>query len=230
MQSWFNNNRPPDHGGDTNVDVDIGGTTVNTGDVNVPVDVNAATTVNSPVSMQNETKTFAFSNSLGDVDIAACLGSEQWSSPIFGQQKLKLNQVCMAEFYLKNNRYELAAMSLCNVKEILAEFQGKGISKDEAEASCEAAHNFGPTPLAELEPAAAPVPFETFAEHNEDVVEIQMAQQALQMEVQDLRNKLDAERRRPPPPRVIQQEPEPELTEAEKYAILGLLVGEDEDE
>jgi hypothetical protein len=233
-------NRPPDHGGgNSNVDVDvggtdidIGGTTVNAGDVSVPVDVNAATTVNSPVSMQNETKTFAFSNSLGDVDIAACLGSEQWSTPVYGQQKLKLNQVCMAEFYLKNGLYDLAAMSLCNVKEILKEFEGKGIKKDDAEAACEAAHTFGPTvaDIAALEPAAAP-PFESFEEHNEDVVEIQMAQQALQMEVQELRAELDAERRRPPPPpRVVQQEAEPRLTDAEKYAILGLLVGEDEDE
>jgi hypothetical protein len=57
----------------------------------------------------------ALGNVLGDVDIADCLGSHQWNTPIFGRQDLKLNQVCMAEFYLSAGKYQLAAMSLCNI-------------------------------------------------------------------------------------------------------------------
>ena len=70
---------------------------------------------------------------LGDVDIAGCLGSEQWTLLIGGKQKLVLNWPCMAEFYLRNNEPDLAAMALCNT-EILDEF-------DDEEA-CEAAHDF----------------------------------------------------------------------------------------
>lgn len=234
-------NRPPDNrppGNPGNVDVDIGGdtinvggNTVNTGDVNVPVgvDVNAPSNVNN--SMSNETKTFAFSNSLGDVDIAGCLGSTQWATPIFSKQGLVINWPCMAEFYLRNQKYELAAMAICNT-EIVKEFGGKGISKEQAEASCEEAHSFGPT-LADLEPAAAaPSFFESAENHQEDVSQIQMQQQALQEEVQDLRSQLEQQQSRPPP-RVVErvvQEPEPLLTDAEKYAILSLLTGADEDE
>jgi len=73
---------------------------------------------------------------LGDVDIAQCLGSTQWSLLVGGKQKLVLNQVCMAEFYLKQGRYELAAQALCNQPEILEEYV--------TEQACEDDHDFGP--------------------------------------------------------------------------------------
>jgi len=81
-------------------------------------------------------RSIAIGNVLGDVDIAQCLGSTQWNTPIFGKQKLVLNQVCMAEFYLKASKYALAAMALCNVPEILDEFSD--------EDACELAHDFTP--------------------------------------------------------------------------------------
>jgi hypothetical protein len=101
-------------GGDT---VNVGGSTLTGGDVSVPVNVSAPSTS----TMHNEAKSLALGNVLGDVDIADCLGSHQWNTPIFGRQDLKLNQVCMAEFYLSAGKYQLAAMSLCNIKEILRE-------------------------------------------------------------------------------------------------------------
>ena len=73
---------------------------------------------------------------LGDVDIAQCLGSEAWTLLIGGKQKLVLNQVCMAEFYLKQGRYDLAAQALCNQAEILSEYS--------SEQACEAAHDLTP--------------------------------------------------------------------------------------
>ncbi len=73
---------------------------------------------------------------LGDVDIAQCLGSTQWSLLVGGKQKLVLNQVCMAEFYLKQARYDLAAQALCNQPEILNEYG--------SESACETAHDFTP--------------------------------------------------------------------------------------
>lgn len=85
----------------------------------------------------NSSKTFAVGNTLGDVDIAQCMGSTQWNSPVYGKQKLVLNHACMAEFYLKNKRYGLAAQSLCNIPEELAEYPD--------ETSCEEAHDFTPT-------------------------------------------------------------------------------------
>ena len=73
---------------------------------------------------------------LGDVDIAQCLGSEAWTLLVGGKQKLVLNQVCMAEFYLKQGRYDLAAQALCNQPEILKEYG--------TESACEIEHDFTP--------------------------------------------------------------------------------------
>lgn len=79
-----------------------------------------------------------FGHALGDVDIAQCLASTQWDTILMGKQKLVLNNVCMAEFYLANGKWALAAMALCNQKEILGEFDSEG--------ECERAHDFGPPP------------------------------------------------------------------------------------
>lgn len=78
-------------------------------------------------------KSIALGNVLGDVDIAQCLGSTQWSTPVYGKQKLSLNWVCVAEFYIRFQQPELAAMALCNT-EIVKEFG--------SEQECEEAHHF----------------------------------------------------------------------------------------
>ena len=87
-------------------------------------------------------------HALGDVDIAQCLGSTQWDTILGGRQKLVLNNVCMAEFYLNNGKWKLAAMALCNQPEILSEFS--------TEAECEEAHNFNS--VIEEQPVIVPTP------------------------------------------------------------------------
>ena len=132
---------PPSHHNDNdNVNVD---TTVNVGGdtVNVPVDVQGGyQEVNGST---HRSKALALSNSLGDVDIAGCLGSTQWATPLFSKQKLSVNWACLAEFYLRSGKYQLAAMAMCNT-EIAKEFT--------SEDDCRNAHDFTPQ-----EPQVAPV-------------------------------------------------------------------------
>ena len=119
------------------------------GDVNTTVDTNVSlnSTVNNSMSggdlVSGDTnvstggnRALALSNNMGDVDIADCLGSTQFGTPLFSKQKLVINNVCLADFYLKIGKYELAAMALCNVPGILKEF--------ESEEECEYAHDFNP--------------------------------------------------------------------------------------
>lgn len=189
-------------GGDT---IDVGGDTINVeggtftgGDVSVPVSVDAGSTT----SLHTESKSLALGNVLGDVDIADCLGSHQWSTPIFGRQDLKLNQVCMAEFYLSAGKYQLAAMSLCNIKEILREF--------ESEEECEAAHDFTPAPV-----AAAPA-----RAVEEELEQLRWEQSMLQSQIAEQQALLErAESRPAPKPVVVQQE---FVTEEKRQAIKAL--------
>jgi len=137
---------------------------------------------------------------LGDVDIAQCLGSTQWSLLIGGKQKLVLNQVCMAEFYLKQGRYDLAAQALCNQPEILAEYA--------IEDDCEYDHDFTPsepvkTPeLMSLYDRAAQYD-EDEEEHREQIDEltVQLQQQQQMIQQQQVQYQRIEERR----PKVIQQ-------------------------
>lgn len=184
------------------------------GDVTVPVDIKTGSvSVKSPVNVNHESKALALSNSLGDVDIAACMGSVQWSSPLFGKQKLVLNYVCMAEFYLKNAKYELAAMALCNVPEIIKEFENEKV--------CENAHDFGP--IDEPEP-------EVFHHQQElqdgEIEQVQMAQNDIYSRIEALEQK--------PAPRVVQAaapapKSQPRYTKEQRAAVFKSL-GVEEDE
>ena len=108
------------HGGETTVDTDV--------TVDTSVDV-----ADGPVNVTNKSKALALSNVLGDVDIAGCLGSTQWATPLFSKQKLVLNWPCLTEFYLRNGQYELAAMAICNT----------AVNKEFAsEQECRDAHDF----------------------------------------------------------------------------------------
>lgn len=112
---------------------------------------------------------------LSDVDIAQCLGSESFSLIVGAKQKLVLNHVCMAEFYMKVGKYDLAAQSLCNQPEILAEYKAKGKSDNAAEADCEAAHDFEPMFHVEPQPAAV----EDDDEHDELVQQVAMFEEQI---------------------------------------------------
>lgn len=192
-------------GGDT---VNVGGSTLTGGDVSVPVNVSAPSTS----TMHNEAKSLALGNVLGDVDIADCLGSHQWNTPIFGRQDLKLNQVCMAEFYLSAGKYQLAAMSLCNIKEILREFEN--------EEECEAAHDFTPAP----QPAAAPPPRAL----EQEVEQLRWEQSMLQAQISEQQALLEKAEARPQPrPVVVQQE---FVTDEKRAKIKALFAGDDGEE
>jgi hypothetical protein len=193
-------------GGDT---INVGGSTLTGGDVSVPVNTGP---VNQNVSGGNyESRALALANSLGDVDIADCLGSHQWSTPVFGRQDLKLNQVCMAEFYLRTGKYELAAMSLCNVKEILKEF--------ESEEQCESAHDFTPRPVAAVDSVSDRQQIELY--HEEDIEAVQMAQMSLEQRLASLESR----------PAEVVEIVKPVLTDEQKQQVWEALTGsEDEDD
>ena len=108
---------------------------------------------------------------------------------------------------------DLAAQALCNQPEILKEYKGKGISREDAEAACEAAHNFGPR---EPEPEPTGHLLELEEGHDEDIMLVQMQQQ-------ELVTRLEALEQRPEPrPRVVMapapRAPEPAFTEEQKQA------------
>jgi len=129
----------------------------------------------------NSSKAFAFGHALGDVDIAQCLGSTQWDTLLGGRQKLVLNNVCMAEFYLKAGKYALAAMALCNQPEILREFA--------TEEACELAHDFAPSPVAPPAPVSVDPPSSS---HDSAVLEeyVMEQQQEQAMLYEDLQAKI----------------------------------------
>lgn len=194
-------------GGDT---INVGGSTLTGGDVTVPV--NTGPVSQNVTGSSYEAKSLALGNVLGDVDIADCLGSHQWSTPVFGRQDLKLNQVCMAEFYLRTGKYSLAAMSLCNVKEILREF--------DSEEECEMAHDFSPPP----EPVAAAPAISERREielfHEEDIEAVQMAQSSLEQRLASLESR----------PAEVVEVTKPALSEDQKQAVWNALMGGSEDE
>lgn len=179
------------------------------GDVNVPVDV--STNINGgPVSVEHKSKSLGLSNGMGDVDIAGCLGSTQWATPLFSKQKLVVNWPCLAEFYLRNEQYALAAMAICNT-EVVEEF--------DSEAACEAAHHFAPPP--------EPIPVASLLDevelfHEEDIQQVQMQQQ-------DIVARLEALEKRPKPV-ARAPAPAPAFTEEQKAAAWAALVGGGEDE
>ena len=123
---YADNGHGHDHdSGDVTTNVDVGGNTVT---------VEGGDLTGGPVNVSTGgNKSLALGNVLGDVDIAGCLGSTQWSTPVYGKQKLVVNWVCVAEFYIRYQQPELAAMALCNT-DILKEFP--------SEEECEQAHQF----------------------------------------------------------------------------------------
>ncbi len=153
---------------------------------------------------------------LGDVDIAQCLGSEAWTLLIGGKQRLVLNQVCMAEFYLKQGRYDLAAQSLCNQPEIIAEY--------DTEQSCELAHDFTP---AEDDHDIHTRSEEFEAQHTEEIERVQVQQAGLVAQLDDLAAQLETSQRQPAP--VIAQQVE-QYSDDQFDAVWSALKGGDEDE
>lgn len=199
--------------GDTTVDIDNPvDVNVTGGDTNVPVDVNVMGG-DSPVSVNHESRALALSNGLGDVDIAGCLGSTQWATPLFSKQKLVVNWPCLAEFYLKHAKYELAAMAICNT-EIVKEFA------DEAE--CEAAHDFAPL----AEPVSEVVETFDYSQQvqNDEIEQVRYTQMEMMARIDELQTLAErANRPRPHPA------PAKRFTDEQRQAVFSAL-GIDEDE
>ena len=178
-------------------------------------------------TFSNSSKTFAFSHSLGDVDINEgqnCLGSEAWGSFIVSRQTNELNPWCAALFYELNGKHLFAAKMRCDIKEI-----GK---KYTTEQECWMDQNLAPAePLGEGSSGVADRIVshidEVGVQHDEDLMQVQMAQSELEQRISELEHKPA------PRPRVVQEQaPPPEQYSAEDKAyILGLYTkGDDEDE
>jgi len=83
--------------------------------LNVATDV---VTNNEIAGDRYSSKGLALSHALGDVDIAQCLASTQWSFLIAAKQKVILNLWCAAEVYDAKGMYQNAARSRCSIGEI----------------------------------------------------------------------------------------------------------------
>jgi len=172
-------------------------------------------------------KTFAFSHSLGDVDINEgqnCLGSEAWGSFIVSRQTNELNPWCAALFYELNGRHEFAAKMRCDIREIRKKYLS-----DEA---CWIDQDLTPAqPLGEGSQGVADAIVshidEAVVQHDEDLEQVQMVQSSLEERIVALEHKPA------PRPRIVQQQApaaEPEYSDDQFDAVWSALKGGDEDE
>ena len=173
-------------------------------------------------TLSTSNKTFAFSHSLGDVDINEgqnCLGSEAWGSFIVSRQTNELNPWCAALFYELNGKHEFAAKMRCDIREI-----GK---KYETELECWRDQDLTPREGSSGTADAIVSHIDEVGEqHDEDLRQVQMDQSGLEQRIEALEHKPA------PRPRVVQQQaPPPEQYTAEDRAyILGLYSKEEDDE
>lgn len=106
------------------------------------------------VGGSNTSRSLSLAASLGDVDIAQCLASTQFSVLLFAKQGVKLNEWCAAIWYDQHGLHVMAAKLRCNIPEIADEF--------DSESSCETANTvpvgvFTDAPI-EVEPEPAEEP------------------------------------------------------------------------
>ena len=151
---------------------------------------------------------------LGDVDIAGCLGSTQWTLLIGGKQKLETNWWCVTKLYLEAGLYDNAAMAICNT-EVREEFA--------TEQDCRDAHPF--KAMATIVPTESEDEDE---EHERFQAEIEaLAARLSASEEKTAQAKAEARKARraaqAPPQTVIQREP---FIDADKRAALEALKGE----
>lgn len=208
---------PHDGGGGDGTIIDIGGTDIDIGGTIVDAGLDQ--------NLQFDSKGYALAPpGLPGVMIARCLGSEAWTLLIGGKQKLVLNQVCMAEFYLKRGRFDLAAQALCNQPEILMEYS--------SEAACEIDHDF--TPIIPEGDDDVSGRSDAFEEHYELAQQQEQEIEYLQQENASIVGRLDdltALFEQEPESAYVQQEPEPKYTDEDMAYVLGLYAdGETEDE
>lgn len=177
-------------------------------------------------TLSTSSKTFAFSHSLGDVDINEgqnCLGSEAWGSFIVSRQTNELNPWCAALFYELNGEHLFAAKMRCDIKMIR-----KHYDNDEA---CWVGQDLRPV-IPDHDVHTRSEEFEeAYAQQEEEIEYLQQENASIVGRLDDLTALLE-QAPAPAPTRVyVQQEPEPKYTDEDKAYILGLFAkGEDEDE
>jgi hypothetical protein len=181
------------HNDDVDVDVNVGGDTVNVGGDTVNVagsTLNSSvgdTTVNAgDVALNSDSKSFAFAHGLGDVDIADCLGSEQWGTIIVSRQYLELNKWCAAEVYDAKGLYQMAAILRCDIKEIKKHFN--------TPEACMEANTIRPVVAAKVEEPEVII-VEPSIELQETHVEQQMALESMEQRMARLEREQRATQR-----------------------------------
>lgn len=92
-----------------------------------------STQVMGDTGVQNQSYALGLSNGLGDVDIADCVVTDQWGTPLFSKQGFHYNVWCMANHFENNGLISQAANLYCQIKPILEEFKHE---KDQAESVC----------------------------------------------------------------------------------------------
>jgi hypothetical protein len=171
-------------GGDT---VNVGGDTVNVGGPTVNTEVGPTTVNAGDVALNSDSKSFAFAHGLGDVDIAQCLGSEQWGTVIISRQYLELNKWCAAEVYDAKGLYKMAAVLRCDIKEIKKHFN----SPEE----CVEANTLHPVIVTQAPEEPEVIVIEPPEELQEAHVEQQMALETIEQKVAALEVKQRAAQR-----------------------------------
>ena len=101
------------------------GPVTNTVETNPFSDASSFNEMQASPSYDNETLAIALATTLGAAAIGDCIASRQWATPIFSQQKVKLNRWCAAESYDRKGLHETAARMRCQIKSIRKMFDTK---------------------------------------------------------------------------------------------------------
>ena len=167
-------------------------------------------------------KTFAFSHSLGDVDINEgknCLGSEAWGSFIISRQTNELNPWCASLFYELNGKHEFAAKMRCDIKDIRKKYT--------TDSECWSDQDLSPA-------APAPTVIDGFNDEqrvqNDELEQVQALQESVLLELDRLTAQIESAPSRQPRPVIVQQSPPEQYTDEQVNAVWAALKGGDEDE
>lgn len=107
----------------------------------------------------HSSRAFAFSHSLGDVDINECIVTKQTGTFIISWQGYDYNVWCMGEVYDAKGLYDMAALMRCDVPLVRSHFT--------TDAECLVANTVPMVPVATASPASAPVEVTASPEYRE---------------------------------------------------------------
>lgn len=104
-------------------------------------------------------RAFAFSHSLGDVDINECIVTKQTGTFVISWQGYDYNVWCMGEVYDAKGLYDMAALMRCDVPLVRGHFS--------TDAECLVANTMPMVSVATAPPAAPPVEVVASSEYRE---------------------------------------------------------------